>query len=106
MHEEVLLRDLVRKVEEVTRAQEALRASSVRLWVGALSHFSEATLRSRWPEAVRGTPAEGSRLEVEVSGDVNDPRATGLLLVSLDVEGTAAGSRGFSPPPRGAPPRA
>ncbi len=91
MHEEVLLRDLVQKVEEVTRAQGALRVTRVRLWVGALSHFSEGALRSRWPGAVQGTPAEASCLEVEVSEDPNDPRATGLLLVSLDVEGDAVG---------------
>ena len=106
MHEEVLLRDLVRKVEEVTREQGALRATTVRLWVGALSHFSEASLRSRWAGAVRGTSAEGSRLEVEVSEEGNDPRATGLLLVSLDVEMADPGSDLLPPGPGSAPPRA
>ncbi len=97
MHEEVLLHDLVEKVAEVSWTQGALRVTRVRLWVGALSHFSEATLRARWPGAVKGTPAEGSRVEVETSDDPNDPRATGLFLVSLDVEEGPLTGRGGVP---------
>jgi hydrogenase nickel incorporation protein HypA/HybF len=90
MHEEALLRDLLGKVEEVARANGATRVTRIQLWVGALSHFSEAALRERWTLATRETPLKGSRLEVEMSSDPNDPRAGGVILRSVDV--TPAGT--------------
>jgi hydrogenase nickel incorporation protein HypA/HybF len=86
MHEEAVLHDLLRKVDEVARANGASRITRVQLWVGALSHFSESSLRARWNLAVPGTVAEGARLELEVSDDRSDPRAQGVVLVSLDTE--------------------
>lgn len=86
MHEEALLRDLVRKVGEVAREHDARRVTRVRLWVGALAHLSEDQLKERWAWAVAGTPMEASALEVELSDDPSDPRATGIVLVSLDTE--------------------
>lgn len=88
MHEEALLRDLIRKAGEVAQEQKAHRVTRVRLWVGALAHLSEAQLQERWTWAVAGTPMEASTLEVEVSDDPSDPRATGIVLVSLDTERT------------------
>ena len=85
MHEETLLRDLQRKVEEVARASGATHVARILLWVGALSHFSEAALRERWAFATRETTLNGSRLEVEMSTDVHDPRASGVILRSVDV---------------------
>ncbi|MCI4325057.1 MAG: hydrogenase maturation nickel metallochaperone HypA [Thermoplasmata archaeon] len=85
MHEEAMLRDLRRKLVEVGRTESVDRFSVVRLWVGALAHTSETTLRDRWPTTVAGTPAEGSRLDVERSDDVHDPRAGGIVLVRVEV---------------------
>ncbi len=90
MHEEAILRDLVGKVTEVARENGFLKVTRVELWVGALSHFSEGSLRTRWDLAVVGTPAEGCRLELELSEDTNDPRAQGVVLIALDGEGGAA----------------
>lgn len=87
MHEEALLRDLLRKVEEVARAQGSPRVARVRVWVGALAHFSETGLKNRWSIATHGTLAEGSQLEVSMSLDPNDPRSTELVLVSVDIAG-------------------
>ncbi|MGP8078282.1 MAG: hydrogenase/urease maturation nickel metallochaperone HypA [Thermoplasmata archaeon] len=89
MHEEGLLRDLRRKIEEISDRERALRISSVRLWVGALSHVTEATLRRRWETTVAGTAAEGARLEVETSADLADPRAAGVVLLGVDVPAEA-----------------
>jgi len=85
MHEEALLHDLLRKVEEVARGNGASRVTRIHLWVGALSHFSEAALRERWALATRETALDGSHLEVEMSTDPNDPRASGVILRSVDV---------------------
>lgn len=85
MHEEALLRDLVHKLGEVSRGDAAERVTRVKVWVGALAHFSEAGLRNRWPSATRGTVAEGSELEVTVSSDPRDPRSQELVLESVTV---------------------
>jgi hydrogenase nickel incorporation protein HypA/HybF len=86
MHEEVLARDLRRKLLEIGAAQGVRRIVAVRLWVGGLSHLSEDWLRSHWQELAAGTPAEFSRLEVETSEDLADPRALGVVLQHVEVE--------------------
>ncbi|MCI4372039.1 MAG: hydrogenase maturation nickel metallochaperone HypA [Thermoplasmata archaeon] len=86
MHEEALLRDLRRKLQEVARVEGDLPIRRVRLWVGALAHVTPTALRLRWPEVVAGTPAEGGRLEIDVSEDTADPDAQGIRLVELTVD--------------------
>ena len=86
MHEEALLKDLRRKIEEIAAAQAARRITRIVLWVGALSHFTEEHLREDWSRVVSGTPAEGAALEVECSNDLNDPRAQKVVLVRVGVE--------------------
>lgn len=86
MHEEAMLQDLRRKLIEVTTREGATRVARVRLWVGALSHVSEEQLRRQWPRVVDGTAAQSALLDVASSADTADPRAQGLVLLSLDVE--------------------
>lgn len=86
MHEEAMLQDLRRKLVEVTAREAAPRVVRVRLWLGALSHVSEEQLRREWPRIVDGTPAESAALDLTTSRDFEDPRAQGLVLVSLDME--------------------
>jgi Zn finger protein HypA/HybF involved in hydrogenase expression len=86
MHEEALLADLRRKIEELARANGGARIVRVHLWVGALSHFTEAHLRQDWPRVVQGTAAETAELEVETSEDPHDPRAQRVVLTSLGLE--------------------
>ncbi len=100
MHEEALLRDLRRKVQELAKLEPGAEISRVALWVGALSHVTEETLRSRWPTVVEGTSARTARLEVEVSNDLDDPRASGIVLVELDVRNPDRPRPGGTPAPR------
>lgn len=86
MHEEAMLKDVVRKAEEVSRAEGAARVTRVRIWVGARSHLGGPELEDRWANAVRGTSLAGSRVEVELSEDGNDPNAQRVVLRSLDVD--------------------
>ena len=87
MHEESLLRDLVRRVDDVARAHGAARVTCVRLWVGALSHLAGTDLGPRWALATEGTLAAGSRLDLTVSDDPHDPRAASVMLESIDTSG-------------------
>jgi len=86
MHEESMLRDLVRKAEEVARKEGAVRVTRVHLWVGARSHLGGPELRDRWAHAVAGTTLSGSEVEFETSSDRGDPRAENVILRSLDVD--------------------
>lgn len=86
MHEEAMLRDVIRKAEEVARHEGARRVTRVRLWVGARSHLGGPELRDRWADAVSGTALAGAELMVENSDNRNDPNAESVMLRSLDVE--------------------
>ncbi len=98
MHEEALLRDLRRKLVDIAQREHVERISRVALWVGALAHVPEETLRSRWAGTVEGTPAEGARLEIQLSSDLTDPRAQGIVITHVDVSDTSGDS---SPDPPG-----
>lgn len=86
MHEETLLRDLKRKVEEVALGDRAVRVNRVRIWVGALAHISDGQLRARWIEITEGSIAEGAALEIDRSMDPGDPRAQSIVLTRVDVD--------------------
>ena len=91
MHEEALLQDLVRKVDEVARAQGARRVTRIVFRVGALSHLDADALTARWPMAARGTPSETARLEIHRSTDLDDPHATAVEVVSVSVDADPEG---------------
>lgn len=86
MHEEAMLKDVVRKAEEVARREKAARVTRVRLWVGARSHLAGPELRERWEHAVTGTTLSGSHVEIETSSDGTDPNAESVILRSVDVD--------------------
>jgi len=81
-----MLRDVVRKAEEVARREGAGRVTRVRLWVGARSHLGGPELNERWADAVAGTVLEGAPVDIEVSRDPTDPRSESVVLRSIDVE--------------------
>lgn len=80
-----MLRDLVRRADEVGRSLGGRRVTRVSLWVGALSHIAGSSLPARWADASRGTLAEGATVEVEVSDRIDDRRAGDVVLRSVDV---------------------
>jgi hydrogenase nickel incorporation protein HypA/HybF len=83
MHEEALLRDLRRKLEEIGRDHPTDRIGRVTLRIGALSHLTEPILRTRWAETTSGTAAAGAELLIETSRDQGDPGALGVVLASV-----------------------
>jgi len=86
MHEEALLKDLVRKLEEVARAHGVDQVRGFTVWIGGLSHLTEEQFRARFPLMARGTAAEGARIRVERSSDLADPRAQGVVLVNVEID--------------------
>jgi hydrogenase nickel incorporation protein HypA/HybF len=86
MHEEALLRDLRRKLVELSSRDRGVSIRRVRLWVGALAHVSPEALRRRWSEVVDGTPAGSAELDLVISDDPAHPDAQGIRLVEIGVE--------------------
>ena len=85
MHEEALLRDLRRELDEIARREGVERITRVRLRVGALCHVSPETLRDRWAALVAGSPARDATLEIETSQDTRDLRAQDVVLADVVV---------------------
>ncbi len=86
MHEMSLLRDLLAKIEEIARAEDASAVTHVKVKLGALSHISAEHFREHWDEAIEGHVAETADLEVEELTDETDPLAQEIVLESLEVE--------------------
>lgn len=86
MHEAALMRDLMRRIEAVARAEEARRVTGLSVRLGALSHFSPEHFAEHFAAASRGTIAEGARLDVTVSDDIRHPDAQGVVIESVEVE--------------------
>ena len=86
MHEAAVLRDLRSAILRVAAAENVARIGAVSIWIGALSHVTAPSIRSHWTEMVDGTPAQGARLDLEVSRDPQDPRAADVVLRHLVTE--------------------
>src|ERR1700739_2886967 len=65
MHELSIAIAIIDEVSERAAAERAARVASVRLRVGELSCVVNAALLFAWDLATEGTPAAGSRLEIE-----------------------------------------
>jgi hydrogenase nickel incorporation protein HypA/HybF len=86
MHEMSLLNALMNKIADLAAAEGAERVVSLRLRLGALSHFTEAHFTEHFLIASRGTIAEGARLHLTLMTDETDPDAQGVVLESVELE--------------------
>jgi hydrogenase nickel incorporation protein HypA/HybF len=87
VHEQALMDGLMRQIADVTTAEGASRVTGIRVWCGALSHFTPEHFREHFERASAGTVAEGAQVEVEVSEDLTHPDAPGIRLESVEVDG-------------------
>lgn len=86
MHEASLMSGLMRRIEEIARAENARRVVGVSVWLGALSHMSKAHFAEHFEAVAAGTLAEGARLDVTVSADTGHENAQDLVLEKIEVE--------------------
>ena len=86
MHERALMQDLMRKIEEVARADGAVRVTRIVVRLGALSHFTPEHFREHFVDASRATIADGAEVETVLDVNIADARARDVVLVSVDVE--------------------
>jgi len=85
MHEASLMNDLMRKIEDLARQQNARQVLGINVSLGALSHMSPSHFREHFAVASQGTVAEGAKLTIRVLTDVNDLHAQKILLESVEV---------------------
>jgi hydrogenase nickel incorporation protein HypA/HybF len=78
--------DLIRKIEEVARADGAAHVTRVSVRLGALSHFTLEHFREHFEDASLGTVAEGAEVDAVLETDVHAPNAAGVVLESVEVE--------------------
>jgi hydrogenase nickel incorporation protein HypA/HybF len=91
MHEKALMDDLIAKVLGVAADQGNARVTEVKVWLGALSHFTPEHFRDHFDEAARGTAAEGAEVVATLDDDLSDPRAQSVVLESVSVADGLAG---------------
>ncbi len=86
MHERALMKDVMRKIEEVALSGGATRVTCVSVRLGALSHLTPEHFREHFEDASRGTIAEGAEIDAILDVDIADPRARDVVLESVEVE--------------------
>ena len=86
MHEQSLMDDLMRKIMNVARENEASRVKSINVRLGALTHFSEEHFIEHFNRSALGSIAENAKLQIFISHDIHEPHAQDILLESIEVE--------------------
>jgi hydrogenase nickel incorporation protein HypA/HybF len=86
VHEKHLTEDLVCELEKIAAREGGTRVTRIRVRLGALSHFTPVHFEEHFEDAARGTVAEGAEVQAELSSDVTDPGAQGVLLETVEFE--------------------
>jgi hydrogenase nickel incorporation protein HypA/HybF len=79
------MEDVVRKLEQVARDEGGVRVVSVRVRLGALSHFTPAHFREHFVDATRGTLAEGAEVIAELDAEATGAGAQGVVVESVEI---------------------
>ena len=82
MHEQAMMRDLVRHIVTVAEAEGASSVTHVDVELGTLSHFTPEHFREHYADATRGTIAEGA----DVQATVSDDRGADVVLLGMELE--------------------
>ena len=86
MHETALVRDVVRRIEDLAQATGAGRITGAKIWLGALSHLSAEHFREHYALEAQGSIAAGAILTIEASSDLDHPDAQHVRLESVDLD--------------------
>jgi len=86
MHEASLTNDLVRKMVEIAKSENAGRVVRAEVWLGALSHMSPDHFKEHFKVSSVGSLAEGAELVIETSDDIAHSEAQSILLRRIETE--------------------
>lgn len=67
MHEMALAEGVLQIVEDTIRSEQCSRVAVIRLEIGALSHVEPDAMRFCFDAVIRGTVAEGAKLEIDTA---------------------------------------
>jgi hydrogenase nickel incorporation protein HypA/HybF len=87
MHESRLVTDILSTVESVAEANNAGEVEVIRIEIGALSHVTPDGFSGHFDLVSRGTVADGARLDITKSEDLDAPDALDVRLVSIVAGG-------------------
>lgn len=87
MHESRLVTDILSTVESVAEANNADHIEVIRIEIGALSHVTPDGFSGHFDLVSRGTVADGARLDITKSEDLDAPDALDVRLVSIVAGG-------------------
>ncbi len=85
MHEQSLINNLVKKIEQIAVEQSPHRLQRVTVELGPLAHISAAHFREHFQQATANTAFANLDLVIECATDINAPNAQDILLKSVDV---------------------
>jgi hydrogenase nickel incorporation protein HypA/HybF len=88
MHEARLIRDLLTRIEQVARDEQADRVERVRIEIGAQSHVTPESLRAQFELHAHGSIAEAAALDFTRSNDQAAADSHDVRLVSVTVSDT------------------
>ena len=86
MHEQALMADVARKLEQTAADGGADRVIRVVVRLGALSHFTPEHFREHFVDATRGTVAEGAEVIATLDADITAPDAGHVVVQSVELE--------------------
>ncbi len=81
-----MMNALMRRMDELAARENATRVTRIRVWLGALSHMSPEHFHEHFAASSAGSVAEGARLDIECSNDIDHPDAQEIRLASIEVE--------------------
>lgn len=86
MHEMSLFKDILHKIEAVSKDNEGKKIVKLSVKIGALAHLSASHFLEHFATFSIGTAAEGADVDIEVDENENDPLAQEVILKSVEVE--------------------
>ncbi len=85
MHENHAVNHIIEQIESMADEKSARKVVGVSVKLGALSHVTPEHFREHFELLSKGTVADGAKLNLDVSTDINDPHAHEVILESIDV---------------------
>ena len=86
MHEQALMKDVMRAIEEVALFGGATRVTRVTVRLGSLSHFTPEHFRQHFADAAHGTIAQDAAVDAVLDDDITDARARDVFVESVEIE--------------------
>jgi hydrogenase nickel incorporation protein HypA/HybF len=79
------MRDLMRKIAEVSAEHDGAPVKRLTVRLGVFSHLSPSHFREHFDAVKTGTAAEGAEVEVVACDDQTADHALGVVLESLEL---------------------